>query len=129
MINSNFKIKKFTKPFPFIIFENFFDKYFFYELEKNFPSVDNLKKANGKVGRFDYDISYQSDLYKNLIQNSAYKKLHNYIHSKSFINFFISFFKEDLLNEFKKKNLAINIKKIKKVDFPVEGIKSTNIYN
>ncbi len=38
-------------------------------------------------------------------------------------------FEEEIDDEYKKGNLILDINKIEKVDFPVEGSTSVNIYN
>ena len=45
MINKDFKLTKFTDPYPGIKIENFFEKEFYSSLEKDFPSEIQFRSA------------------------------------------------------------------------------------
>ena len=97
ILNKNFKLTKFNKPYPFAIFNNFFEKNFYQELEKSIPLSSEFLKSDKKVGRFDVDISYESKLYKKILEtNNSFKKIHNYIYSNEFLNFFLKLFEEEI---------------------------------
>lgn len=105
-INSNFKIKKYKKPYPYVVIEDFFEENFYKELQSKFPSQTDFKSQLNKINRMNYDTSYEDKLYNELIKKqSEYNELHNYIYSSKFIEYFISLFKDDLKSEIKKKNL------------------------
>ena len=103
MINDNYKLEKFTHPFPYIKIKNFLNLEFFKALELNFPKVEEFKSSIRSVKRMDYDTSYGDNLYNDLIvKNEYFKKFHEYVYSPEFANFFITIFKEDIENEYKK---------------------------
>ena len=103
-INSNFKIKKYKKPYPYVVIEDFFEENFYKELQNKFPSQTDFKSQLNKINRMNYDTSYEDKLYNELIKKqSEYNELHNYIYSSKFIEYFISLFKDDLKSEIKKK--------------------------
>tara|TARA_B110000027_G_scaffold133884_1_gene163727 strand:- start:3183 stop:3506 length:324 start_codon:yes stop_codon:yes gene_type:complete len=103
-INSNFKIKKYKKPYPYVVIEDFFEENFYKKLQNNFPSQTDFKSQLNKINRMNYDTSYKDKLYNELIKKQGeYNELHNYIYSSKFIEYFISLFKDDLKSEIKKK--------------------------
>ena len=86
MINKNYKLKKTSDPFPYVVIDDFFSNDFYNELEKFFPKSEKFKINN--VGRMHGDTTFGDDLYNNLMSNSeAYKNLHNWVYSENFINF------------------------------------------
>ena len=104
MINKDFKLTKFNDPYPGLKIENFFDNDFYLELEKDFPTEDQFKAAKDNVNRMSYDTSSGYELYsKLLLKSKAFKKLHDYIYSEKFLNYFINLFKEDINKELENK--------------------------
>ena len=68
------KVEKHTHPFPYAIIENPFEEA--ENIERDFPSMDNVKSSL----RMDKDITYPSEIYLNLLSESAvYAKVHNTI--------------------------------------------------
>ena len=125
MINNNYKLEKFTLPFPYIKIRNFLDLEFFKNLESNFPKVEEFKDAIRSVKRMDYDTTYGDSLYNELIvKNEQFKKFHEYVYSKEFANFFIDIFNKDIENEYKKGFLIDDISKydIRPEPFEVGGV-------
>ena len=105
-INKNLNFKKYKKPYPYIVFENFLDKDFYKKIYEKFPSIDDFKKHPNKVNRMHFDTSYSEPLYNSLIEKvPAYKKFHNFIYSKKFMDYIIDKFKDDIALEIKNKNL------------------------
>jgi hypothetical protein len=98
MINYKASVKKETYPFPHLIISNFFENKFYNNLEQDFPNIDMFKQNNSQIKRMHFDSSFGDNLYDKLILCSKYyEHLHNYIYSKSFINFFLEIFKEDII--------------------------------
>ena len=101
-LNKNSKVKYYNQPYPFIIIEDFFEKSFYDNIEKNFPTVSDFKSQKNKINRMHYDTSYGDELYENLIlKTPEYKRLHEYIYGESFIKYFINLFREDIELEIK----------------------------
>ena len=99
-INKNLKFKKYKKPYPYIVFENFLDKDFYKKIYEKFPSIDDFKKHPNKVNRMHFDTSYSEPLYNSLIEKvPAYKKFHNFIYSKKFMDYIIDKFKDLCIHE------------------------------
>jgi len=106
IINKNFKIKRYTKPYPYIVFENFFDNNFYEIIEKKFPSLEDFKKYPNKINRMNFDTSFPDDLYNKLTSEvSQYQILHEYIYSEKFMKYFIKIFEKDIKDEISKGNL------------------------
>ena len=125
MINKNFKIKKIIKPFPYIIIDEFFEQDFYLELEKNFPKAEDFTINN--VGRMHGDTTYGDTLYKKLlIKSNAYKKLHDWVYNKQFIDYFVNFFEKDINHQ---PDLIGHPKKFEKISKPVEIGKVFNLDN
>ena len=95
MLNLNSKKTYFNKPFPICVFNDFFDKQFFLELENKFPHQSLFLENN--VNRMHGDTTYGDSLYTTLLDESpAYKKLHEWVYSENFVNFFLDLFKNEL---------------------------------
>lgn len=95
MINRDLKLVKESFPFPYIKIQDFLESKFFEELESNFPKSEDFISTDRTVKRMDFDTSFGDNLYNDLIsQNKFYKEFHDYIYSKSFINFFLNIFKK-----------------------------------
>jgi len=125
MINQNYEIRKVTEPFPYVVIDNFFSDKFYYELEKNFPNSEEFKINN--VGRMHGDTTYGDNLYNELINKSkAYKELHDWVYNENFINYFISFFTQEIE---KQSDLIDNPIKFEKISKPVEVGKIFNKNN
>ena len=125
MINKNYKLKKTSDPFPYVVIDDFFSNDFYNELEKFFPKSEKFKINN--VGRMHGDTTFGDDLYNNLMSNSeAYKNLHNWVYSENFINFFIDFFEPDLNSQY---DLIDSPKNFEKKNEPVEIGKVFNLNN
>lgn len=106
IINKNFKIKKYTKPYPYIVFENFFDINFYQKIEKKFPNLEDFEKYPNKINRMNFDTSFPEELYNKLTSEvSEYQTLHEYIYSKKFMEYFIKIFEKDIKNEISEGNL------------------------
>ena len=106
IINKNLKIKRYTKPYPYIVFENFFDNNFYEIIEKKFPSLEDFKKYPNKINRMNFDTSFPDDLYNKLTSEvSQYQILHEYIYSEKFMKYFIKIFEKDIKDEISKGNL------------------------
>ncbi len=106
IINKNLKIKKYTEPYPYIVFENFFDNNFYEIIEEKFPSLEDFKKYPNKINRMNFDTSFPDDLYNKLTSEvSQYQTLHEYIYSKKFMEYFINIFEKDIKDEISKGNL------------------------
>ena len=124
MINKNYTKKIYKKPFPYIIFEDFFEKEYFNELIKDFPKIQLFEKTKNNVGRMHHDITSGEKIYDNLIKESdAYKKMHHFVYSKDFISFFLNQFKKDIILNLKKKDLLHNPFNFKIIEKPYEGKK------
>ena len=110
MINTDFKIRKFENPFPYIVIENFLEQNFYEKLEADFPNIDEFKENPRSVNRMNYDTTFGDKLYSNLIKKSLYyKKFHDYVYSEKFINFFLNKFKDNIQAESNRKFLTENI--------------------
>ena len=110
MIDINYKLNKFETPFPYIVIENFLEQSFYEKLEAEFPKIEEFKKNLRSVKRMNYDTTFGDTLYSNLIDKSLYyKKFHDYVYSKKFVNFFLNKFKDNIQDEFNKKFLIENI--------------------
>ncbi len=110
MINTDFKFQKFENPFPYIVIENFLEQNFYEKLETDFPNIDEFKENPRSVNRMNYDTTFGDNLYSNLIKKSLYyKKFHDYVYSKGFINFFLNKFKDNIQAESHRKFLTENI--------------------
>ena len=97
MLNKNLKIKKYIKPYPYIIFENFFDLDFYKIIEQKFPNLEDFKKYPNKINRMNFDTSFPEELYNKLISEvSQYQTLHKYIYSEKFMNYFIQIFETEI---------------------------------
>ena len=125
-INRNFKLTYYKDPYHYIVIEDFFEKEFYQNIEKKFPSEIDFKNQKNKINRMNYDTSFKDKLYDQLIKNETeYKELHNYIYSDYFINYFIKLFKDSIETEIKKKNLKNILKyQIKSDPFETEKILS-----
>ena len=66
ILNKNTKIKKFNKPYPYIVYENFFAKDFYKKLEQHFPNLEDFKKYPNKINRMNFDTSFPDKLYNKL---------------------------------------------------------------
>ena len=116
MINHNCKIKKITNPFPYVVIDNFFSDQFYIELEKYFPKSEEFQINN--VGRMHGDTTYGDILYNQLINKSeAYSKLHEWVYSEKFINYFTDFFSNEIENQ---TDLIEDPKKFEKISKPIE---------
>ena len=125
MINKDLKIKKFSKPFPYLVIDNFFSENFYLKLEKFFPKSNEFTENN--IGRMHGDTSYGDVLYNDLLNKSLeYRELHNWVYSKNFMNFFIEFFSNEIAEE---KDLIKNPMSFKRISKPVEIGKVFNIKN
>tara|TARA_B100000315_G_C14510341_1_gene556654 strand:+ start:419 stop:1243 length:825 start_codon:yes stop_codon:yes gene_type:complete len=125
MINKNYKIKKLTEPYPYLIIDNFFSDSFYSELEQNFPNSNNFSDNN--VGRMHGDMTFGENLYDELLRKSkAYYELHHWVYSKNFINFFINIFRSDINNQ---EDLIDNPKEFDIITRPIEVGKVFNIDN
>ncbi len=125
MINKNYKLRKFEKPFPYIKIENFLEVDFFNQLEKDFPKTQEFQKNPRTVNRMNYDTTFGDILYYNLLnKSSVYKKFHEYVYSKTFINFFLDKFKNNIEKEIEKDFLIYDIFKylINPDPFEIDGI-------
>ena len=92
MINKNYTKKIYNEPFPYVIFNNFFEKEYYDEVARDFPKIQTLEKEKNNVGRMHHDITNGDKVYKDLIKKSdAYKKMHDWVYSKNFIDFFSSY--------------------------------------
>ena len=101
-INRNFKLTYYKDPYHYIVIEDFFEKEFYQNIEKKFPSEIDFKNQKNKINRMNYDTSFKDKLYDQLIKNETeYKELHNYIYSDYFINYFIKLFKDNIETEIK----------------------------
>tara|TARA_A100001015_G_scaffold45173_1_gene49769 strand:+ start:576 stop:1433 length:858 start_codon:yes stop_codon:yes gene_type:complete len=125
-INKDFKLTSYKDPYPYIVIENFFEKEFFKNIEKKFPSENDFKSQKNKINRMNYDTSIKDKLYEQLLKKeSEYKELHNYIYSDNFINYFIKLFQDSIASEIKNENLKDILKyKIKSDPFETEKILS-----
>ena len=124
MINKNYTKKIYNKPFPYIIFENFFEKDYFDKIIKDFPKIQTFEKEKNNVGRMHHDITNGDKIYDNLVKNSdTYKKMHEFVYSKSFINLFLDFFKDQILENFNNKSLLHNPFDFEIIEDPYEGTK------
>ena len=125
MINHNCKIKKITNPFPYVVIDNFFSDQFYIELEKYFPKSEEFQINN--VGRMHGDTTYGDILYNQLINKSeAYSKLHEWVYSEKFINYFTDFFSNEIENQ---TDLIEDPKKFEKISKPIEIGKVFNMNN
>ena len=117
--NQKFLIKK--EPFPYIVIENFLEKNFYNNLEKDFPNIEDFKKSNRSVRRMNYDSSYGDDLYNGLIKRSIFfKKFHEYVYSQTFIKYFYNLFKDDIYKELKNKTLLDDLSRFQIDSQPYE---------
>lgn len=124
MINKNYIRKVYNRPFPYIIFENFFEKDYFDKIIQDFPGIKTFEKEKNIVGRMHHDITNGDRVYDDLVKKSdAYKKMHEFVYSKSFINFFLGIFKDQILENFKNKSLLHNPFDFETIEKPHEGIK------
>ena len=80
IINKNLKIKRYTKPYPYIVFENFFDNNFYEIIEKKFPSLEDFKKYPNKINRMNFDTSFPDDLYNKLTSEVSDFVKHQSLH-------------------------------------------------
>ena len=127
-LNKNSKIKYYNEPYPFIVIEDFFEKNFYDNIEKNFPKVSDFQSQKNKINRMHYDTSYGDELYEDLIlKTPEYKILHEYIYGESFIKYFINLFRADIELEIKNKNLKeLSSHQIQPIPFEIKKIISEN---
>ena len=83
MINDNYKLEKFTHPFPYIKINNFLNLEFFKALELSFPKVEEFKSSIRSVKRMDYDTSYGDNLYNDLIVKNECQSLEYHLKETS----------------------------------------------
>ena len=116
-INKNFKLEKYSDPFPHIIIENFLNLEFYNKIEKSFPLVSELESQKNIVGRMNFDTTYGDEVYESYCARSKeFKIFHEWVYSKDFIDYFIGFFFEDFKNEHKNNFLFIDVMDIQKRD-------------
>lgn len=121
MINQNLKITKEIFPFPYVKIQDFLEDKFFEELESNFPKPEEFIPSDRTVKRMDFDTSYGDNLYNNLIlKNECYKKFHDYVYSKNFINFFLNIFKKEIEKEILNEQFLENIESMQLEPSPHE---------
>ena len=107
--------------------ETFFEKDFYRELEEGFPQEESFEQIQNKVKRMNYDTTYGDKLYFELIKNNRqYKKLHEYIYSREFIDYFLNFFRESIVSEIEKSYIIHNVFQFKIRPEPFE---TNNIIN
>lgn len=132
MINQNLKVTKESSPFPYVKIQDFLEDKFFKELELNFPKSEEFTPNDRTVKRMDFDTSYGDNLYNNLIlKNECYKKFHDYIYSKKFINFFLNIFKKEIEKETQNGEFLEDIDSmlLKPSPHEVGGVKGKNQLN
>tara|TARA_B100000900_G_scaffold414532_1_gene441435 strand:- start:3734 stop:4483 length:750 start_codon:yes stop_codon:yes gene_type:complete len=119
MINLNNKIIQ--KPFPILIQENFLDTDLYNELLKNFPK----EKDFGKPFRMHGELTYPDVNYNKLLEKECWKKLHNYIYSRDFVDKILNYFNNELREQ---KDLLLNLNDIEFV-LEYEGRNIQKKYN
>jgi hypothetical protein len=90
MINLNNKIL--TNPYPILIQENFLETDIYNELLKHFPKEEDFEKPFRMHG----ELTYPDRNYKKLLEKECWKKLHNYIYSKKFVDKILNYFSNEL---------------------------------
>lgn len=129
-INKSNKINKYSKPFPYIVIENFLEEESFKNLEKNFPSIQEFQSQKNKINRMHYDTSYGDKIYEDFKSRSvAFESFHKWVFSKDFSNFFLKIFEKDIENELEKSFLVENINLFEIVDFNFEDTEIINKKN
>jgi len=124
MINKNYTKKIYNEPFPYVIFNNFFEKKYYDEVARDFPKIQTFEKEKNNVGRMHHDITNGDKVYKDLIKKSdAYKKMHNWVYSKNFIDFFLHIFRDQIITNYNNKNLLHNPFSFNIIEEPYEGAK------
>lgn len=100
MINLEGKIIK--KPYPVLIQENFLNTDLYNELLKNFPKENDF----GTAFRMHGELTYPDVNYNKLLEKECWKKLHDYIYSRDFVDKILNYFNNELKEQ---KDLLINI--------------------
>ena len=111
------KVEKHTHPFPYAIIENPFEEA--ENIERDFPSMDNVKSSL----RMDKDITYPSEIYLNLLSESAvYAKIHNTIYSSNFISEIINLFQDEIKINLHNKKLLVDPFRSNLIGTPLETV-------
>ena len=101
MILNSENIEAGTSPFPHFIIEEAFSD--FNELERAFPKSTAFTSSM----RMDSDMTYPMPNYISLITNEkSYNKLHNFVYSEEFINYFLDLFRPAINDKLESGELA-----------------------
>ena len=108
-------------PYPILIQENFLDTDLYNELLKNFPKENDF----GKAFRMHGELTYPDVNYNKLLEKECWKKLHDYIYSKDFVDKILNYFNNELKEQ---KDLLINIDDIEyELEYEGRDIKKSTI--
>lgn len=119
MINLNNKIL--NEPYPILVQENFLEQEHYNELLKHFPKEEDFEKPFRMHG----ELTYPDKNYKKLLEKECWKKLHNYIYSKDFVDKILNYFKNELNTQ---QDLLIDINNLEFV-LEYEGRNIRKTYN